>query len=99
MIKHIAFDLDGVLLDAKQIHFEALNKALGEKYAINWAEHLSKYDGLKTNQKLEMLSKEKDLPLSQHKDIWAKKQAFTFNELSNISVETRLVEIFSYLSE
>ena len=99
MIKHIAFDLDGVLLDAKQIHFEALNTALGEKYAISWAEHLSKYDGLKTNQKLEMLSKEKDLPLSQHKDIWAKKQAFTFNELSNISVETRLVEIFSYLSE
>jgi len=99
MIKHIAFDLDGVLLDAKQIHFEALNRALGEKYAISWAEHLSKYDGLKTNQKLEMLSKDEGLPLSQHKDIWAKKQAFTFNELSNISVETRLVEIFSYLSE
>ena len=31
MIKLIIFDLDGVLVEAKNIHFEALNKALGEK--------------------------------------------------------------------
>lgn len=99
MIKHIAFDLDGVLLDAKKIHFEALNKALGNKFAISWAEHLSKYDGLKTNQKLEMLSKEKGLPLSQHKKIWTQKQNFTHKELADISVDSRLIEIFSYLSE
>ena len=61
MIKHIAFDLDGVLLDAKKIHYEALNKALGKQYAISWNEHLSKYDGLKTNQKLNMLTQSKGL--------------------------------------
>jgi len=99
MIKLIAFDLDGVLLDAKKIHFEALNKALGNKFSISWAEHLSKYDGLKTNQKLEMLSKEKGLPLSQHKKIWTQKQNFTHKELADISVDSRLIEIFSYLSE
>ncbi len=44
MIKLIIFDLDGVLVEAKQIHYEALNKALGSKYAINWDEHLSIYE-------------------------------------------------------
>ena len=73
MIKHIAFDLDGVLLDAKKIHYDALNKALGKKYFISWTEHLSKYDGLKTNQKLQMLTKEKGLPLSEHNRIWSQK--------------------------
>ena len=61
MIKLIIFDLDGVLVEAKNIHFEAFNKALGE-YAISWDEHLSTYDGLKTNQKLEMLHERKGLP-------------------------------------
>ena len=28
MIKLIIFDLDGVLVDAKEIHYQALNKAL-----------------------------------------------------------------------
>ena len=60
--KLVIFDLDGVLVEAKNIHFDALNEALGEKYAISWAEHLSTYDGLKTNQKLEMLSERKGLP-------------------------------------
>jgi beta-phosphoglucomutase-like phosphatase (HAD superfamily) len=30
MTKLIIFDLDGVLVEAKQIHFETLNKALWE---------------------------------------------------------------------
>ncbi len=36
MIKLIIFDLDGVLVEAKTIHFDALNEALGPKYAIEW---------------------------------------------------------------
>ena len=51
-IKLIIFDLDGVLVEAKKIHYEALNKALGSNYCINWDEHLSTYDGLKTSQKI-----------------------------------------------
>ena len=62
MIKLIVFDLDGVLVEAKNIHFDALNDALGTDYEISWPEHLSTYDGLKTNQKLEMLSEQKGLP-------------------------------------
>ena len=56
MIRLIIFDLDGVLVQAKNIHFTALNTALsevGEGYTITWNEHLKKYDGLKTNQKLQ----------------------------------------------
>ena len=70
MIKLVIFDLDGVLVEAKQIHYDALNKALGEKYSISWDEHLSVYDGLKTNQKLDMLTERKDLPIKSHKQIW-----------------------------
>ena len=45
MIKLIIFDLDGVLVEAKQIHFETLNQALreignSEKYVISETEHL-----------------------------------------------------------
>ena len=39
MIKLVIFDLDGVLVEAKGIHYEALNEALGEEYACSWAEH------------------------------------------------------------
>ena len=64
MIKLIIFDLDGVLVDAKQIHFDTLNRALNEideKFVISESEHLSIYDGLKTTQKLELLTKNKGL--------------------------------------
>ena len=77
-VKLVIFDLDGVLVEAKNIHYDALNDALGE-YAISWAEHLSTYDGLKTNQKLEMLTERKGLPVELHSEIWEKKQKLTKN--------------------
>jgi beta-phosphoglucomutase len=82
MIKLIIFDLDGVLVEAKDIHFDALNKALGD-YAISWNEHLSTYDGLKTAQKLDMLTKEKGLPADEHQRIWEDKQKYTLQMLVN----------------
>ena len=90
MIKLIIFDLDGVLVEAKQIHYDALNKALGEKYAIPWDEHLSIYDGLKTNQKLDMLTKQKGLPINAHKQIWDDKQKYTLKALSDLRPNTQL---------
>tara|TARA_A100001515_G_C4478185_1_gene179146 strand:- start:296 stop:451 length:156 start_codon:yes stop_codon:yes gene_type:complete len=33
--KLVIFDLDGVLIDSKDHHYEALNQALGEEYAIS----------------------------------------------------------------
>ena len=34
MTKLVIFDLDGVLIDSKDYHYEALNQALGDEYAI-----------------------------------------------------------------
>ena len=95
--KLIIFDLDGVLVEAKNIHYEALNKALGE-YAISWNEHLSTYDGLKTSQKLDMLTKEKGLPVEDHKRIWKDKQSFTLEALSNLEINPNLLDTISRLS-
>ena len=76
-IKLIIFDLDGVLVEAKKIHYDCLNDALGEDFKISWDEHLSIYDGLKTNEKLEILTKNKGLPIDRHYEIWSKKHART----------------------
>lgn len=69
MIKLIIFDLDGVLVDIKDIHYKTLNQALGLKYSINQTQHLSIYDGLKTNQKLQLLTKYKKLPKQFYQQI------------------------------
>ena len=64
MIKLIIFDLDGVLVDARELHYIALNKALesiDKNYVISREEHLSTYDGLSTTKKLNMLSEKKVL--------------------------------------
>ena len=69
MIKLVVFDLDGVLIESKQIHYDALNRALGGEYAITMEEHLSTYDGLPTRTKLNMLSERKGLPTDRHAEI------------------------------
>ena len=89
MIKLVIFDLDGVLVEAKEIHYEALNKALGE-YAISWDEHLSIYDGLKTNQKLDMLHERKGLPKEKFKEIWNNKQKYTLEALRDLKPNHQL---------
>ena len=61
IIKGLIFDLDGVLVDTKKIHFDALNKALKSVKAkeISFKDHLNIYDGLPTNKKLVILNKKK----------------------------------------
>ena len=97
MIKLVVFDLDGVLVEAKNIHFEALNKALG-KYAIDWNEHLSTYDGLKTNQKLEMLHKNKGLPKEKFEEVWNNKQKYTLEALASLKKDDTLYSTIQNLS-
>ena len=96
-MKLIIFDLDGVLVEAKNIHFDALNEALGNKYSINWNEHLSIYDGLKTTQKLKMLSERKNLPKDKYSDIWNAKQKITLQKLKNLKPNKKLINIMEQL--
>lgn len=77
-IKAVIFDMDGVLIEAKDWHYEALNKALGLfGMEISRYDHLVTYDGLPTTKKLEMLSTERGLPLELHKFINEMKQQYT----------------------
>jgi len=97
MIKLIIFDLDGVLVDAKKIHYNTLNQALSEidsKYIISEAEHLSLYDGLKTNQKLDLLTKNKNLNKEYHNQIWNTKQKLTIEAISKLEKDIKLINLF-----
>lgn len=78
MIKAVVFDMDGVLIEAKDWHYEALNKALRLfGYEISRFEHLTMFDGLPTRSKLEILSIEKGLPKELHSFINEMKQLYT----------------------
>ncbi len=77
MIDTIIFDLDGVLISSKDIHFKALNKAIkkvGVNYQINYADHLNRFDGLPTVTKLEILNKEKLIEKKYNKRIILEKK-------------------------
>ena len=100
MTKLIIFDLDGVLVEAKQIHYDTLNQALreiDEKYVISEAEHLSTYDGLKTTQKLEMLTKNKGLGTEFYDRIWYRKQHLTIEAISELQPDLQKIELFKEL--
>lgn len=99
MIKLIVFDLDGVLIETKHLHFQALNAALGEKYALTWNEHLSKYDGLKTRQKLDMISKEKFLPINNHEVVWDLKQKITLELLKSTKPSQEIINCIKRLED
>lgn len=81
-IKAVIFDMDGVLIEAKEWHYEALNRALALfGYEISRYDHLVTYDGLPTSKKLEMLSMEKGMPRRLHKFINELKQQYTVDKI------------------
>lgn len=84
-IEVVIFDMDGVLIEAKDWHYEALNKALKLfGHHISRHEHLTCYDGLPTKRKLEMLSLERGLPKELHDFINEMKQAYTMDLLHQL---------------
>jgi HAD superfamily hydrolase (TIGR01509 family) len=77
-IRAVLFDMDGVLIDAKEWHFESLNLALSLfGMPISRFDHLTTFDGLPTRRKLEMLSLERGLPVELHNFLNEMKQRYT----------------------
>tara|TARA_R110000824_G_scaffold8429_13_gene38277 strand:+ start:15718 stop:17085 length:1368 start_codon:yes stop_codon:yes gene_type:complete len=101
MIKLIVFDLDGVLVESKESHYEALNEALRDidhKYIINRDDHISKYDGLPTRKKLDKLTTERGLPIELHDKVWDLKQEYTFSAIkTTVKPNAELCSLFNDL--
>ncbi len=77
-IRSIIFDMDGVLIDAREWHYEALNRALGLfGMEISRYDHLTTFDGLPTRKKLQLLSLERGLSPRLHEFINEMKQRYT----------------------
>jgi HAD superfamily hydrolase (TIGR01509 family) len=93
LIDLIVFDLDGVLVDTKVLHFESLNLALkqiDQKFCITKEEQHEIYEGLTTKTKLETLTNTKGLPRSMHSEIWKEKQRITGDFLGKIEIDLEL---------
>ena len=98
----VIFDLDGVLVESREVHYDSLNIALsriGQEYVISNEEHLSKYDGLGTTTKLKMLTEEKGLPESAHQQVWEDKQKATLQILSGFPKNYIAIDIMQTLKE
>ena len=103
MIDTIIFDLDGVLIDSKDVHFKSLNMAIkkcGINYQINYEDHLNEFDGLPTVIKLKILNERGCFNPKFNKKIQLYKEKFTTLELSKkIKYSKEIYEMFKKLSE
>lgn len=95
MIKAVIFDMDGVLIEAKEWHYEALNRALRLfGFEISRYDHLTTFDGLPTKRKLQMLSSVDNLPVRLHDFINDMKQRYTM-EIVNARCKPRFNHEFA----
>jgi beta-phosphoglucomutase len=94
MIKAILYDLDGVLVDATEWHYESLNEALNEVagFVIKRDEHITTFNGIPTLKKLEILHEQGRLEKSQFEKVWGKKQDKTIQviEKSGLSDSNKI---------
>lgn len=99
MIKLLIFDLDGVLVDSTDIHFNALNIALEEidkKYIITKDEHISLYNGLNTKTKLKILTEKKGLDISTYNHIYNRKQELTKEMFEKVKKSLEKYNLLKY---
>ena len=101
-LKLLIFDLDGVLVETKIIHFKSLNLALSKIgfEEIEYDEHLKRFDGLPTAKKIEILLKEKRINKKNISKINALKQNYTKKLLKKeLKFNQRLFNLFKKLSK
>lgn len=95
--KLIIFDLDGVLVDSKEIHFNALNLALSninDKYVISEEDQALTYEGLTTRSKLDILTHTRGLPKELHDYVWNLKQEYSSKMFATLDQDDELIELF-----
>ena len=100
MIKCVLFDLDGVLVDACEWHYQALNQALQEVAGISISreEHETTFNGLPSQTKLNILSEQGRLNESDHEEVWKRKQDLTEGVIkSNAVVDSSKVDLHQAL--
>ncbi len=98
MNRLVIFDLDGVLFESRDMHFDALNRAL-EHYGherISYKDHMERFNGLPTSTKLTMLG----IADEEAARVRNEKQAHTFGwVLRSVTIDPALVMLFTYLHE
>lgn len=97
----VIFDLDGVLLDSREVHYESLNRALLKAgyEPITREEHLATYDGLPTTKKLDLLTKHKGVSAQDHNAIWSLKQQETLAIFAALKPDFELIEVMRRLRD
>ena len=82
-IKAVLFDLDGVLVASRMLHFETFRDALKEVCGkdMTWAEHEATLDGLSTKMKIEKLKAEGFVNEEEAEHLWQRKQELTEEQL------------------
>lgn len=98
--KLIIFDLDGVLIESRNLHYIALNQALftvDPKFSISLDEHLSTFDGLNTTRKLAILTEQRGLDPKFYTQIWQEKQRATRSELLKLPSSRPLRLLFEMI--
>jgi HAD superfamily hydrolase (TIGR01509 family) len=86
-IKAILFDLDGVLTNTTQMHYETFRDAVEEvvpKYKLTRAEHEQRFEGMSTRSKLEILQKDGILQAHQFQTIFDKKQDLIVKRIPSV---------------
>ena len=87
-IRLIVFDLDGVLLDFCEVHYETLNDAIesvvGAEFRISRLDHEQIYNGRSTRAKLRILCDRTSLSDIHIDAIFAQKQVLTTRALENV---------------
>jgi len=100
-MKLVVFDLDGVLLDFCEVHYEALNDAIdqvaGSDFCISREEHESMYNGRSTRAKLVMLAEKKGLSPTLFDKIFDRKQTLTANAVARVSPSPVLQSMLTQL--
>lgn len=98
-LKGIIFDLDGVLVDTRELHYESLNKALVDAAfpPISKADHLVHYDGRPTKTKLDILTKRAGLRKELHEAIQINKQLYTLQLINEMEPDSYMRGLLSDL--